>query len=230
MSSKRLSPRCRMILPGWRSLWGSHPPYLDSSCTSAQSIQEACRHPPQCDQGAQRLPIQHLYLFPSQTRFQKLETVLDSPTLAIQREIAGGALRISDGPIGKPQPGIEIGAHDVDFDQPHLTGHQVAATLTSDVRRVGHAHGTGSYLHFDRLLASFGYQRRLHPYQFPQLSPILLQVALLPLSVPILKADQPLQMLDPTHQVLVRFPNRAPHRHIIKATIEQPGDGLVVFE
>jgi hypothetical protein len=50
--------------------------HLRPAPTDAQSIQEACGDPGQGDQSAQRLLIQYLHLFPSQTRFQKLETVL----------------------------------------------------------------------------------------------------------------------------------------------------------
>jgi len=104
----------------------------------------------------------------------------------------------------------------LDFDQPHRTGDPLARTLATDVRGVGHAHGTGGYLHFDRLLlggwllASFDHQRRLDTCQGSHLSACLLQLALLPLPVPILKADQPLQMIDATDQIILCFPNRAP--------------------
>src|SRR6266849_5961222 len=151
MSSKRLSPRCSVILPGWRSLCGSQLPNLA-------------------------------------------------------------------------------------FYQPHLTGHLLSCPLTPHAGGVSHAHGTGGYLHFDRLLlgarllAAFGHECRLDTRKFPHLSAGLSQIARLSLSLPILKADEPFHMIDPTDQVLLRLPDRAPHGHIIKATIEQPGDRLALFE
>jgi hypothetical protein len=56
------------------------------------------------------------------------------------------------------------------------------------------------------------------------------QAALLPESRPLFPFDTSLRMRDPTHQMLLLFPNRAPNRHIVKATVEQPRDRHLVLE
>ncbi len=58
----------------------------------------------------------------------------------------------------------------------------------------------------------------------------LRDIALVPLSLPVLKGDRAIRMIEAHDQMLLLLPNRAPHRHIIKATVQQPGHRLVLFE
>jgi hypothetical protein len=51
-----------------------------------------------------------------------------------------------------------------------------------------------------------------------------------PLPVPILERDLALAMIDARDEMLLLFPDRAPHRDIIKAAIQEPGHALLLFE
>jgi len=55
-------------------------------------------------------------------------------------------------------------------------------------------------------------------------------IALVPLSLPVFKGDRAIRMIEAHDQMLLLLPNRAPDRHIIKATVQQPGHRLVLFE
>ncbi len=80
------------------------------------------------------------------------------------------------------------------------------------------------------MLATFDFQRRFDTGQGTQLSCSLGDVPLMPLSLPILEGDRAIGMIEAHNEMLLLLPNRAPHRHIIKATVQQPGHRLVLFE
>ncbi len=72
--------------------------------------------------------------------------------------------------------------------------------------------------------------RRFHPRQLAHLLLGLRQVPWHPVPMPILKSDSTLAVVDATDNMLFLFPHCSPDRHIIKATVSDPGDRLVRFE
>ena len=58
----------------------------------------------------------------------------------------------------------------------------------------------------------------------------LSNIPLLPLSSTVLELDQSVGVVEPTHHMVLLLPNRAPHRDIVKATIENPGNMLALSQ
>ncbi len=58
----------------------------------------------------------------------------------------------------------------------------------------------------------------------------LSNIPLLPLSSTVLELHQPIRVVHPTHHMILVLPNRAPHRDIVKATIENPGNVLALSQ
>jgi hypothetical protein len=80
------------------------------------------------------------------------------------------------------------------------------------------------------LLATLDYERRFDPGEWAQFGGGLRAIALVPLSLPVLESDRAIRMRNARDQMLLLLPNRAPHRHIIQATLQQPGHRLVLLE
>src|SRR5256886_9968200 len=109
--------------------------------------------------------------------------------------------------------------------QPHLARHQLSLPLAAHIRPVADAQRAGGqlYRHWlllgPHLLATLDLQARFDTSERAQLGGGLRDVALLPLSLPVLEGDFAIRVIDAHDQMLLLLPNRAPHRHIIKATI-----------
>src|SRR6266487_1436188 len=76
------------------------------------------------------------------------------------------------------------------------------------------------------LLAPLHLQTRFRTGYGPQLPTGLGNVPLLPLSRMVLELHPAIGMVEPTHHMILILPNGVPHRNIVKATVENPGDPL----
>ncbi len=81
-----------------------------------------------------------------------------------------------------------------------------------------------------RLLAALHFQARFRTSQRAQMRAGLGYVSLVPRSSLVLELYQSVGVVHPTHHMILVLPNRAPHRDIVKATLENPGDVLALSQ
>ena len=121
------------------------------------------------------------------------------------------------------------------------TGHTSRVTsfpgpLRRTLLKSGQAQRAGGQCYSHRLLlgshllATLDLQRHFDTRQWAEFGCGLGDVALVPLCLPVLEGDRAIGMIDARDDMLQLFPDRAPHDHIIKATIQQPGHRLVLFK
>ena len=72
--------------------------------------------------------------------------------------------------------------------------------------------------------------RRFDMHQPTHVRRGLCNVPLVPLPLSVLEGDLAIGMINARDQMLLLLPDGAPHGHIIKATVQQPGYRLVLFE
>jgi hypothetical protein len=89
-----------------------------------------------------------------------------------------------------------------------------------------HTQRAGGQVHLHRLLlgahllATLDLQARFDTGERAQFGSGLGDVPLMPLPLPVLESDCAVHMIEARDDMLLLFPNRAPHRYIIKATIQ----------